>query len=243
MTGLALWHFTVFLPDRFWGGIVGAFLGALAGAIIFGLIINAGSIPGQDDTTCCRASRRSRARSPAWRVVWFVGVRNEQAEPHECGGRASSRRSRRRSTPSGAPDLDAFAAHLAWLRESRLDGVFVAGTTGEGVLLEDDEVAALVERAVAPRTGCGSSPRSGGRARARPCGWRGGRSSSGADAVAAYVPWFYPATEGDVRGHFLALLEAAEGHAGVPLQHPAPHGERPLARAARRARARRATPG
>ena len=31
MMGLALWHFTIFLPDRFWGGIVGAFLGALFG--------------------------------------------------------------------------------------------------------------------------------------------------------------------------------------------------------------------
>ena len=31
MMGLAIWHFTIFLPDRFWGGIVGAFLGALIG--------------------------------------------------------------------------------------------------------------------------------------------------------------------------------------------------------------------
>ena len=23
MTGLALWHFTIWVPDRFWGGIVG----------------------------------------------------------------------------------------------------------------------------------------------------------------------------------------------------------------------------
>ena len=30
MVGLAIWHFTMFLPDRFWGGIVGAFLGALS---------------------------------------------------------------------------------------------------------------------------------------------------------------------------------------------------------------------
>ena len=37
MMGLALWHFTIFLPDRFWGGIVGAFLGALIGAVLFGL--------------------------------------------------------------------------------------------------------------------------------------------------------------------------------------------------------------
>jgi hypothetical protein len=48
--GLAIWHFTIFLPDRFWGGIVGAFLGALAGAIIFGILINGGTIPGRHDT-------------------------------------------------------------------------------------------------------------------------------------------------------------------------------------------------
>ena len=30
MMGIAVWHFTVFVPDRFWGGIVGAFLAAVA---------------------------------------------------------------------------------------------------------------------------------------------------------------------------------------------------------------------
>ena len=28
MMGIAVWHFAVFVPDRFWGGIVGAFLAA-----------------------------------------------------------------------------------------------------------------------------------------------------------------------------------------------------------------------
>ena len=37
-TGLAFWHFTVFIPDRFWGGIVGALLGATTGAMITGAI-------------------------------------------------------------------------------------------------------------------------------------------------------------------------------------------------------------
>jgi hypothetical protein len=37
-TGVALWHFTVFLPDRFWGGIVGALLGAATGAMVTGAI-------------------------------------------------------------------------------------------------------------------------------------------------------------------------------------------------------------
>ncbi len=37
-TGVALWHFTVLLPDRFWGGIVGALLGAVTGAVITGAV-------------------------------------------------------------------------------------------------------------------------------------------------------------------------------------------------------------
>ena len=36
--GVALWHFTVFVPDRFRGGIVGAFLGATIGAMASGAI-------------------------------------------------------------------------------------------------------------------------------------------------------------------------------------------------------------
>jgi len=39
MMGLSIWHFTIFLPDRFWGGIVGAFVGSLVGAVLAGLII------------------------------------------------------------------------------------------------------------------------------------------------------------------------------------------------------------
>jgi hypothetical protein len=32
MVGIALWHFAVLVPDRFWGAIIGAFLASLAGA-------------------------------------------------------------------------------------------------------------------------------------------------------------------------------------------------------------------
>jgi hypothetical protein len=81
MTGLALWHFTVFLPDRFWGGIVGAFCGALSGAIIFGLIINAGSIPGQHDTTLATGLEAIPGAILGMAVIWFLGVRAEQQQP------------------------------------------------------------------------------------------------------------------------------------------------------------------
>jgi hypothetical protein len=48
--GLALWHFTIWLPDRYWGGIVGAFVGALVGAVLCGLIIHGFGIPGRHAT-------------------------------------------------------------------------------------------------------------------------------------------------------------------------------------------------
>ena len=55
MMGLALWHFTIFLPDRFWGGIVGAFVGSLIGSVVLGLVIyavkvSALRIPGEKAT-------------------------------------------------------------------------------------------------------------------------------------------------------------------------------------------------
>ncbi len=51
MMGLAIWHFTIFVDDRFLGGIVGAFVAAIAGSAIFGFLVSGLSIPGQDDTT------------------------------------------------------------------------------------------------------------------------------------------------------------------------------------------------
>jgi hypothetical protein len=50
MMGIAIWHFTIWVPDHFWGGIVGAFLAAIAGSVVFGLIVNGGQVPGAHDT-------------------------------------------------------------------------------------------------------------------------------------------------------------------------------------------------
>ena len=67
MMGIAIWHFTVFVPDRFWGGIVGAFIVAMLGAVIFGFLVNGLTVPGQNDTDIAagadrRPGRRDRAR-------------------------------------------------------------------------------------------------------------------------------------------------------------------------------------
>jgi uncharacterized membrane protein YeaQ/YmgE (transglycosylase-associated protein family) len=36
MMGVALWHFAVFVPDRFYGGIIGALVAAMVGATVSG---------------------------------------------------------------------------------------------------------------------------------------------------------------------------------------------------------------
>jgi hypothetical protein len=86
MVGLAIWHFTIFLPDHFWGGIVGAFLGALFGAVIFGLIISGFSVPGKDDTELITAVESIPGVLAGLAVVWFVGLRNERLEAERRAG-------------------------------------------------------------------------------------------------------------------------------------------------------------
>jgi hypothetical protein len=50
MMGIAIWHFAVFVPDHFWGGIVGAFLASTLGAIVVGLLVQ-GFMDRDIDTT------------------------------------------------------------------------------------------------------------------------------------------------------------------------------------------------
>jgi hypothetical protein len=77
MMGLALWHFTIFIPDRFWAGIVGAFLGSVLGAIIFGLVINGFSVPGQDATNLGTVLEAVPGAILGVGLVYFIGARRE----------------------------------------------------------------------------------------------------------------------------------------------------------------------
>lgn len=123
----------------------------------------------------------------------------------------------------GGIDLDAFAAHLAWLLEQGLDGVFVAGTTGEGVLLEPGEVVALVERAVSV-AGAERVIAQVGRPSTRATAALLERAyAAGAGQAAAYVPWFYAAGDEQVARHYRALLEAAGGRPFLAYTIPSRH--------------------
>ena len=77
--GIALWHFTVFLPDRFWQGIVGAFLGATIGAVLFGAIVETAAGNGLGDTDVLTALTAIPGTAIGLAVVWVIGVREERA--------------------------------------------------------------------------------------------------------------------------------------------------------------------
>jgi 4-hydroxy-tetrahydrodipicolinate synthase len=109
----------------------------------------------------------------------------------------------------GEVDLDAFRAHVRWLEDQGLDGVFVGGTTGEGVLLADGEVEALVGAAVAAASRLRVIAQVGRVSTRATVALAKRALAAGAPAVAAYVPWFYPITQEQIRAHFLAVLEAA----------------------------------
>jgi hypothetical protein len=76
--GIALWHFTVFLPDRFWQGIVGAFLGSVIGAVVFGAIVEVASGRGLGTTDVATALTAVPGVAIGLAVVWAIGVRTEQ---------------------------------------------------------------------------------------------------------------------------------------------------------------------
>jgi hypothetical protein len=81
MMGLALWHFTIFLPDHFWAGIVGAFLGAVLGALLFGFVIHGFDVPGQNDTNVLNALEAIPGAMIGMGIIYWIGLRQEREHP------------------------------------------------------------------------------------------------------------------------------------------------------------------
>jgi ABC-type Fe3+ transport system permease subunit len=78
--GLALWHFTVFLPDRFWQGIVGALLGSTIGAVLVGAVAQAASGKSLGETDIGTALLAVPGVLVGLAVVWALGVRQESQQ-------------------------------------------------------------------------------------------------------------------------------------------------------------------
>ena len=74
---VALWHFTVFVPDRFWAGIVGALLGAIAGGMISGAIFQIASGRSIGDTDLGTVLVAIPGTVIGVAIIYAIGVRRE----------------------------------------------------------------------------------------------------------------------------------------------------------------------
>lgn len=107
----------------------------------------------------------------------------------------------------GAIDEAGLAEHLAFLTEEGIDGVMLSGTTGEGPLLDDDEVATL--------TRCAREASKGGFRVLTHVG-RPGTSqtvrlaemaiANGADILSAVTPYYYSLEDSQLLRHYRTVL-------------------------------------
>jgi hypothetical protein len=85
MMGIAVWHFTVFLPDRFYGGIVGAFLAAFVAAVVVGFLANGLTVPGQNDTGIVQALIAIPGAMIGLALSYWFGARADRASGIDHG--------------------------------------------------------------------------------------------------------------------------------------------------------------
>jgi 4-hydroxy-tetrahydrodipicolinate synthase len=105
----------------------------------------------------------------------------------------------------GGLETDSLRAHVRRLAAAGIDGVLVAGTTGEGPLLDDDDVVRAIDavmgetRVIAHvgRPSTESTIRLAGRA-----------LEAGATELSVVVPYYYALDDEQLTAHFSALVEA-----------------------------------
>ena len=79
MIGIALWHLAVLVPDRFVGGIVGAFLAATAGALVTGYLLPTRGVPAANPPGVMQAVWALPGSVGALLVSYVWGVRRERS--------------------------------------------------------------------------------------------------------------------------------------------------------------------
>ncbi|MFY9469612.1 MAG: hypothetical protein WAP37_05810 [Solirubrobacterales bacterium] len=80
MMAIAIWHFAVYVPDHFWGGIVGAFFASIVGAVALGFAVNGFDVPGRGDTELIQAFIAVPGSLIGLAGCYFAGLRQE-ADP------------------------------------------------------------------------------------------------------------------------------------------------------------------
>ncbi len=84
MVGIAIWHFAVLVPDKFLGGIIGAFLAALFGAFLTAFLLPSPGVP-LDNPPGVAEALWPMPGSLALGLSYALGVRRE-------AGRGTDRR-------------------------------------------------------------------------------------------------------------------------------------------------------
>jgi 4-hydroxy-tetrahydrodipicolinate synthase len=115
----------------------------------------------------------------------------------------------------GDPDLDAVRSHIELLIEDGVDGIVVAGTTGEGPLLEEGEIESLVAAATEAAGGRLEVIAHVGRAStAGTVRLAGAAVQAGADALIAITPYYFALGDEELFRHYRTLLGTVDA---VPL--------------------------
>jgi uncharacterized membrane protein YeaQ/YmgE (transglycosylase-associated protein family) len=78
MIGVAVWHACILVPDRFYGGIIGAFLAAVAGALVTGYLLPTPGIPPHNPPGLDEALWPIPGSVIALLVTYIYGVRQEK---------------------------------------------------------------------------------------------------------------------------------------------------------------------
>jgi hypothetical protein len=81
MSGIAVWHFTVFVPDRFYGGIIGAFLAALAGGLLVGCATSGFTVPTANPPGISHLLYSLAGACAGLCTSYAAGVRSERSGP------------------------------------------------------------------------------------------------------------------------------------------------------------------
>ena len=80
LVGIALWHFTVLLPDRFHGGIIGAFLYAVTGALLTGWALPEPGVPSDNPPGIQQALWPLPGALAALGAAYWIGSRAGDGE-------------------------------------------------------------------------------------------------------------------------------------------------------------------
>jgi hypothetical protein len=79
MVGIAIWHAAIFVPDRFYGGIIGAFLAAVAGALVTGYLLPTPGVPPHNPPGLAEALWPMPGSALAIVAAYVYGARREPA--------------------------------------------------------------------------------------------------------------------------------------------------------------------